>query len=169
MLGTYQAQFELSLTWFDPRLKFYNLKDDSQNILSREEQNEIWLPVVVFDNTPKKITTLNDLKTFISVNKTGSFKRSETDSVDNIYIYQGSQNALTASRMYNNEFLCEYYLAYYPFDDQNCTMIFRMEGDFGTLVDLTQGKILTSLKAYYQFKVYFQILQVNSFMRDQLT
>lgn len=45
-------------------------------------------------------------------------------------------------RIYNTIFLCEYYLAYYPFDNQKCSMVFRMEGDYGEFVDLKVGNFL---------------------------
>ena len=95
--------------------------------------------VLIFDNTAKKSPTLNDASTFITVERDGTFVPSLLDRLDNTYIYQGEENPLTASRIYNIQFLCEYYLAYYPFDTQKCTMVFRMKGNFGTFVDLEPG------------------------------
>ena len=47
-----QLKFRLRMTWFDARLDFFNIKvDENMNIISIDELNKIWLPVVVFDNT----------------------------------------------------------------------------------------------------------------------
>ena len=53
--GTFKASFKLYLTWFDPRLKFKNIKDKSNlNKLTKPEKERVWKPVVVFDNTESK-------------------------------------------------------------------------------------------------------------------
>ena len=85
----------------------------------------------------------------------GGFVPSLLDTLDNTYIYEGRENPLTASRIYNTEFLCEYYLAYYPFDTQKCTMVFRMKGNFGTFVDLEPGiKSKTDFLFVYLFFIF---------------
>jgi len=53
--GTLNVVFGLQLTWLDPRLDFHNLKvEDELNILSYEEQTNIWVPVLTFANTPQR-------------------------------------------------------------------------------------------------------------------
>ena len=77
------------MTWYDPRLEFYNLKNlTDMNTLSMEDQFLIWVPVLIMTNTEKKVQTLNDKATFFTVDRQGDFVRSTLDFVDNIYIFQ---------------------------------------------------------------------------------
>ena len=47
-----QLKFSLRMTWVDARLDFYNIKlDETMNVISLEELNRIWLPVIIFHNT----------------------------------------------------------------------------------------------------------------------
>ena len=87
---------------------------------------------------------MNDEASFVYVSKEGDYRRSTLFTEDNIYIYEGNENPLTSSRIYNVEFICDYYLLYYPFDTQTCRMDFRMKGDFGSIVDLNPGKASSS-------------------------
>ena len=53
-----EVQFHLEMTWRDPRLSFWNLKEGSlMNIASKEEAGAIWYPQVVFMNTKEKHRT----------------------------------------------------------------------------------------------------------------
>ena len=46
----------LNAYWFDHRVKFNNLKDDtSMNTVPSEEKGVLWLPAVIFKNTEKKM------------------------------------------------------------------------------------------------------------------
>lgn len=140
--GTFQAQFDLILRWYDPRLEMHNLKDvDELNMLSRAEQNSIWVPVLTFDNTEKKDFTLNDELSYVIIQREGNQTRSKSDHLENIYIYEGADNALRQSRIYNNKFICVYYLREYPFDVQQCQLRFSMKGNLGAFVDLVPGAL----------------------------
>ncbi len=54
--GTIDIQFELSLTWKDPRVTFLNLKEELyMNTVGREERKKIWQPIVIFLNTKNRL------------------------------------------------------------------------------------------------------------------
>ena len=43
-----QLKFSLRLTWVDARLDFFNIKiDETMNVVSLDELNRIWLPVII--------------------------------------------------------------------------------------------------------------------------
>ena len=45
----FKTQFNLYISWFDFRLKFYNMKTNiNMNTLTQEEKLSIWVPVMVF-------------------------------------------------------------------------------------------------------------------------
>ena len=78
-------QFVLSMKWFDPRLRFKNLKEDlSLNNFLPVESQTIWVPELIFSNTEEKPSTKVDSKTSLSVKKMGKFKLSETFENENI-------------------------------------------------------------------------------------
>ena len=125
---------------YDPRLKMFHLRQTKEsNLLSTRERDKIWVPVLTFANTEKKDSSINDGKTHIYVERKGEHVVSPTDQIDNSYIFQGSDNQLVMSRIYNNAFLCQFQLANYPFDVQHCTMIFTMEEAFKGLVEIVPG------------------------------
>ena len=47
----YIAKFRLLMEWYDYRLQYYNLKPErSNNLLSKNEIDNLWIPFVVFSN-----------------------------------------------------------------------------------------------------------------------
>ena len=133
----FQVQFFLHLTWHDSRLKFYNLKDDSGlNTLSPTEKQQIWIPVLTFENTEDKPITEVDQKASITVRKLGSFSLSKVEDVENQQFFQGRDNSMTMTRFYNIRFICNYQMQWYPFDIQQCQLKLAMLGkasDFARL------------------------------------
>ena len=129
--------FVLDLTWFDNRLQFYNLKaDESMNSLTKEDQQVIWTPTVLFANTEKQITSKNDEKSFVIVKRLGSSTKSGNEYDEDIQIFEGGENTLRLSRAFDIEFICEYDMRWYPFDSQTCFIVTKMEGNSGKFVDL---------------------------------
>ena len=115
----FHVQFFLHLTWFDSRLKLYNLKTDlGLNTLSPAEKREIWKPVLVFENTELKQSTVVDDDSSLTVKKSGDFSLSESDRVENQQKFGGGENSLILSRFYNTRFICHYNMQWYPFDVQ---------------------------------------------------
>ena len=81
-----ELAYELSMTWLDPRLLFYNLKDQIElNVLTKDEKIRIWTPILVFDNTREKSPTEADDKRKGFIRKIGREEYSELDeSLENI-------------------------------------------------------------------------------------
>ena len=156
--------FILDLTWFDNRLQFYNLKaDESMNSLTQEDQQIIWTPTVLFANTEKQLTSLNDEKSFAIVRRLGDSIRSGTEYDEDIQIFEGSENTIRLSRAFDIEFICEYDMRWYPFDSQTCYMVVLMEGNSGKFVELVDDLIkYTGPKELTQ---YF-VKNVNMRIRD---
>ena len=136
-----KIKFELTMKWFDARLQFYNLKDNiKMNSLLYEEKQKIWVPIIIFQNTESEITTMNDKKNRMKVLKqqNGTFNTDGLVSED-IDIYEGSENPILMSRVYDIEFLCGFQMQWYPFDTQTCYMKFMLEEEIDSFVDLLPG------------------------------
>ena len=130
------------MSWLDSRLDFYNIKlDESVNVISLEELNKIWLPVVVFDNTAKSQGTINDAKAFTTINRMSKGTGSDSSISEDIDIYKGSENKISMSRIYNIEFFCDYDMRWYPFDVQTCFMVLKLGGGAEKLVSLSPGDL----------------------------
>ena len=134
-------QFELSLKWYDSRLQYYNLKDDEKmNSLLYEEKQRLWVPRIIFQNTKSQLTSQNDAKTQMRVIKTrnGTFNVDGLLSED-IDIYEGGDNPIVMTRVYDIEFRCEFKMQWYPFDTQTCYLEFRLEDEIASFIELKAG------------------------------
>ena len=116
-------QFQISLQWKEPRAWYQNLKKDTTlNALTVSDKNNIWLPLVVYENTDQKESTRLGMPyewaTTVAVTREESPVRSGMEVIDEIEYFQGSKNRLTMNQTYTKEFQCEYVLQRYPFDTQ---------------------------------------------------
>ena len=68
-----------------------------------------------------------DEKSLMYVTRNGNHSVSPIEEVHNNHLYSGSENELTISRVFATTFSCEFYLSYYPFDIQNCSMDFVLQ------------------------------------------
>ena len=115
-------QFQIMLEWRETdRVTYHNLKKEiSLNTLSNI--NELWLPLIIYDNTDQKESTRlapwNEWTTTVTVTREGEFNRSDLRDVDEIEIFKGSKNKLTMYQTYTKQFQCKYQLHRYPFDTQ---------------------------------------------------
>ncbi len=140
--NTIKLQIDLRLTWTDRRLTFVNLKADRDlNTLIPLYRNRIWIPELVFHNTEDKAETLNDERAFATISRQGEFRQSPRSELRNAYIFKGSENPLTISRVYGTEFICEFHMANFPFDTQRCDVVVIMKGNTGKFVDMVEGAL----------------------------
>ena len=125
------------MKWFETRLRFKNLKEDiSLNSFLPTEIADIWVPELTFANTEERPSTVIDQKTSIAVQKLGSFKLSETYENENIQYFAGTDNPLHLERFYNQRFLCDYKLSWYPFDVQHCFLRMEMKKAYSPFTQL---------------------------------
>ena len=104
-------------------MKYQNLKDKtSLNALTDDDIGQLWLPLVIYENTDQKESTRLGVEwervTRVSLVKEGKFTRSGLDEVDEAEIFEGAENTLTMAQTYTWEFQCQYKLQHYPFDTQ---------------------------------------------------
>ena len=115
----FKNQFNLYITWFDFRLKLYNMKMNlNMNTLTSQEKKSIWVPKLVFINTEKKENTQNDNKAFAVARRDNAFEFSDESVKDNIYMFDGSKNPFVMSRVYDVDWICDFDMRWYPFDTQ---------------------------------------------------
>ena len=115
----FTTQFQLSMTWYDFRLEFHNMKKNfNMNTLTKDDKPILWVPQLVFTNTKARDNTKNDEKSQIVAKRMSGYKLSEDSVKDNIFIFEGKENPLILSRVYDVSWICEYNMRWYPFDTQ---------------------------------------------------
>ena len=103
------TKYNLYLEWVDPRITFYNLKENTNlNGLVQAELEKVWIPKIIFANTQSNKFSSLDEKSIGVVTRNGAFKRSGIDEKENIYKFNGDANPILVSRVYETEWICEY-------------------------------------------------------------
>ncbi len=149
---------------FDSRLTMVDLnKESALNFLPLQSRKDIWLPDVVFYNTEIKSETLNDEKAFAVVEREGSYTKRNQSYLQNAYIFKGAENPIRLSRVYSDQFICDYDMTVYPFDKQECSAIFIMKGKFDKFVKLTakNANYLGPVDLLQYFVMKTEILQTT--------
>ena len=124
--NTFVAKYSFSRQWFDRRLTYKHLKNDSRRMNAfppaEVEAISIWYPVVIFYNIrSKEGVRKTDFYDNLEVIPNENFSYTADD---NMHIFKGSENALSLTRELNIEWNCEYRYHWYPFDTQVCRMEF---------------------------------------------
>ena len=115
----------LSFKWNDQRLKFNNLLKGHQNVLSFEASDQIWLPTndLVIENA-----VVGQITRERQVARAHPQISEDTDAFlpyEDI-VYNGSENVLSETRRIKVTFNCKFDVYQFPFDDQDCGLIFKM-------------------------------------------
>ncbi len=119
-----------------------NLKENEElNTLTQKEKDGMWMPYVVFFNTQKKLETISDSAAYAFVKRKGKYLRNDQTEVINTYLFKGSENPIVLTRVYSMEFLCNFDMSIYPFDNQTCSAIFVMKGNTGNFVKLVADSV----------------------------
>ena len=117
--------YDLVMEWRDPRLEYQDIKHNIDlNVMSLADIENIWVPRLNFKNTRSALETEMDKKIIAKIIPSANFtyERGDMSQKNNKYIFKGSENSIFMSRAYDTHFLCEYDMAFYPFDSQICTM-----------------------------------------------
>ena len=139
-----ELKFDLTLEWFEHRVKYHNLKiNNALNILSKWELQSLWIPLIIFkvnevefyflenemilipklkcllQNTDlNEKVTIEGVENTVFITREGNFTRSGLESVDEVEIFEGSDNRITMMQTYSKQFHCTYLLHSFPFDSQ---------------------------------------------------
>ena len=123
---SYTVEFTLSMKWYDARVTWNNLNQDSMlNIPAIEDVRKLWTPNLVFWNTDNKLQTDSGQEGKIFVEKEGNYTLSPDTNLAEVAIYSGSENGINFNKHYHLKFKCNFDLQKFPFDSQTCYMILR--------------------------------------------
>ena len=122
-----KVQFSLSMSWYDSRLMFKNLKAREYYNVLNPKTTELWIPSLGFHNTEDRQSTVSDSNSSITVFKEGNLTLSGLGSLENAEVYRGEDNKIRITRNYDINFICNYHLFWFPFDVQTCFMNISIE------------------------------------------
>ena len=135
--GKFKDKMTIIRCWFNPQLTYMDLhKAEDQNDLTLDDKKLMWIPRTVFHNLEsgsklEKTDKLDVLR--IIPNSEFDFERSKKTENRNARIFKGSKNVVNYQREFSVEWMCNFDLAWYPFDSQICSFQFY---DAGKLVNL---------------------------------
>ena len=125
-----QTKHKYYLTWFDSDLSYNNLKEHGNNQMFRFFMDQIWKPFITLENIANKdkvlgTDTLKEIR--LIPNSNLSFLVVDNTYLHNTRIFEGSETALEERRERMVEWICDFNMEWYPFDTQNCALMFRNE------------------------------------------
>ena len=127
-----QTKFRQKGTWFDSQLTYQNLKENEDNLVSPADQESIWRPWIIYQNTADK-NQVSETETprimRIIPNSDFLFIAGDNTNIQNMYLFEGTRNAIQEEKEFRVEWLCDFHMEWYPFDTQSCTMQFRNQYD----------------------------------------
>ena len=125
-----QTKISYYLTWFDSHLTYNNLKEHENNKMFPSYHNQIWRPYITFENiaNKKKVVGTDVLQEIrIIPSRNFSFRVADSTYLHNTHIFEGSHTALEERKQFTVEWICNFNMEWYPFDRQNCALMFRNE------------------------------------------
>ena len=115
-----------------------NLKrNNNLNILKDSERKYLWTPEIIFSNNDNESRMVLDHKALLIVKRMQRRGAPSAQSdLDAAEIFLGELNPILYRRTYSTKFDCNFNLATYPFDTQECTMELRVPASLEELVEL---------------------------------
>jgi len=144
---SFSSKLELRMTWFEKRIRWRNLRA-SQNLnrvpqfipqVTQEASGNIWVPTIIFSNSPLSDQTVVDQQAVLTVVKqTGAIPAPPEEAMEVAY-FSGAENPVIYTRIFKNTFACVFNLKKYPFDTQVCKIQLDTPKDVKGLVNLEPG------------------------------
>ena len=155
MRQTLRVMLEMDTTWFDPRLSFKHLqKDASLNVLWRENKDRLWRPKIIFVN----INPSDDHKDRNEMFKIVRNPTIPPRILNNTQVFKGSEHAIVRQMEHTHDwryvgfcqfkihsglglYRCVFDLRMYPFDIQNCKLVFKYPEYYLHFVELMPERV----------------------------
>jgi hypothetical protein len=90
------------------------------NIVKDEQKDGTWIPPIIFNNTDKNIMVIESHNPDLFIRRQGNHTNSPLTSVNEDFLYKGSENILDFRVGHKLTFQCDFQLHAYPFDTQVC-------------------------------------------------
>jgi hypothetical protein len=145
----FTVKFQMVLGWNDYRLTMLNLLNDSDsNSLSYDQWSNIWVPVIKFNNSRESVLSneiSNDDSSSVFIVRRGKFNQDNRNSLQQDFIFNGSQQVLFKRSFYTVDFICTYDLQWYPLDSQFCKMNLSVMATASQTINIIPGGLFAFL------------------------
>ena len=149
MKSSIDFQYVTSLSWYEGRRMFQNLQDSRINQLNTREVESLWIPKIVLYNTETRQKTMVDEDAIVSVSRKGNYTE-----LKNMRLFEGTMNPLSLSRFYKTSYICNFDMAWYPFDTQVCSMEFVMVESIRDVGNLTYSGPVEQTQYFIKKQVF---------------
>ena len=154
--NNFKVRMNITKNWFDVYLTYQNLKQEVQNHIYKEDMENMWIPDIEALNIENQgMCQHTDREDLFVVFPNSHFNHTKSPFTqnENAFLFKGSENALHYEKEYTCEFVCVFQYQWYPFDTQDCAMIFSVaEKEVKMIGDVIQYTGPNDLVQYY-FKV----------------
>ena len=143
--GLFRTRHVLDRQWLDPPLSYRNLdKDYRVNLISEDEEEEIWFPTTVFENEISEDDTITfkfNQEYALVRNPENNYEPVGAEEIDNTNMYSGDINKHYLRKEFVTVWMCEFNMKWYPFDTQECSMQYKIVNKFSDFAKLVPEKL----------------------------
>ena len=131
-INEYKFSFDIvlrtTISWFDERLNFKYLSKLDNNYLSKVEKDNIWFPEFTFNHVQDDFGSNPIIKPRI-IRSSSARMSSSINNIETEEIYSGKETPIAMSFTERKKFFCSFEkFSAYPFQDQDCSFTFQLEG-----------------------------------------
>ena len=124
ILMSFSVKINIKLEWFDTRLVFNNLREET-NLVDAAMQQQLWIPKLLFTNSLPLFQMANDADSVVKIKKEGApLPRDHNDLQEN-QLYSGSTNRVQLERNIYLSLRCHFEFSFFPFDQQSCGIMVK--------------------------------------------
>ena len=143
--GLFRTRHVLDRQWLDPSLSYINLDMDYRvNLISKEEEEEIWFPKIMFVNeiSAEDTITFEMYQEYTLVrNPENKYDPVGAEEIDNMNMYSGDINKHYLRKEFVTVWMCEFNMKWYPFDTQECSMQYKILNKYSDFVKLVPDNL----------------------------
>ena len=138
---TLSVIMKLTLKWRDRRLEFLNLRQNFyQNSINPKLRSQLWIPEIGLANAKTGQLEKDEYSALLVSRESQANKFSASEALEN-EVYPGHSNSLVYIRRYQADYHCVFDLRPFPFDRQECTLLFKMRSATKQQVVLNPGSL----------------------------
>ena len=137
---TFTSEVKIVLRWRDERISFNNLAQ-SKNILSKDWQDQIWLPSLYFPNTKENKGILSGNSIEVVIIPHGQPTLNKISELNEATTFKGQENDLELESWNDHTFKCNFELWRYPFDVQHCSVDVKIKNNLRNYAILNPTEI----------------------------
>ena len=145
---TFTSEVVIYLRWRDERIIFSNLAQ-SRNLLSKDWQDQMWLPSLYFSNTKDNKDILSGTYQAVAIIPYGQPTHNKVSDLNEANTFKGEETELELESWNELPFKCNFELWRYPFDVQRCSVILKISPEMRNYTILNSNNIKLTYQGTY--------------------